>query len=162
MLLPALITRSFPLGKLTEQIHRTHCSPRIKIIKPPSLPRKGVQASTTQGRTRTQPILTMRGQVLTIIVESFSDVSMESMDQNSTRPGHKGPIQYLARDIFIAASLGPGEIRGIWRSCHLGRVWAHMQWSTKGAGRQFADLFSMAFFALFYLSNADFISVAYS
>lgn len=49
------------------------------------------------------------------------------MDQKFTRQGQKGPIQYLVGDIFIAASRGPGIIRVIWRSCHFGVVWAHLQ-----------------------------------
>jgi hypothetical protein len=65
------------------------------------------------------------------------------MDQKSTRPGQEGPIQYLVGDIFIAASRGPGIIRVVWRSCHFGVVWAHLQWPTEDAGRHVVGLGSM-------------------
>lgn len=81
--------------------------------------------------------------------------AIESVDRNPHGPGQEGPIRYLVRGIFIAASRGPGIIRVIWRSCHFNVVWAHLQWATEDAGRHVVVLFSMAFFLLFYLSNAD-------
>jgi hypothetical protein len=81
---------------------------------------KGVQASTTQGRTRTQP---SRGGGLENAMTHFSHVC-DGGKPKSTRPGQKGPIRYPRGDIFIAASQGPEVIRVIWSSrllAHCGR-----------------------------------------
>lgn len=105
----------FSSGLLTEQIHRTQFSPHNKDNQdPPSLPRKGVQASTTRGRTQTRPIQTKhRKYQPENAYDSFSHVCDRIGGPESTRPGQEGPIQYLVRGIFIAASRGPGIIRVI-------------------------------------------------
>lgn len=77
--------------------------------------------------------------------DSFSRVCDKISGPESTRPGQEGPIQYLVRGIFIAASRGPGIIRMIWCSCHFSVVWAHLQRVTEDARRHVVGLFSMAF-----------------
>jgi hypothetical protein len=42
-------------------------------------------------------------------------------------------------------------IRVIWRSCHFGVVWAHLQWATEDAGRRVVGLGSMVFCCVLFV-----------